>query len=110
MATNSNSSSNSKSSSNNSSSKHSCPLGTNKVSFYTICAVAILYLVSAILGACGVNLKIISALQGLATAMLIIIASINAWKYVAHKQTIWKVMFLVCLLVVVLGIILPLVV
>lgn len=82
--------------------------GLNKISFYTICAVAILYLISAILGACKVNLKVVSALQGFATAMLIIIASILAWKYVAKKQAVWKVLFVVCILVVILGIIIPL--
>lgn len=82
--------------------------GLNKISFYTICAVAILYLISAILGACKVNLKVVSALQGFATAMLIIIASILAWKYVAKKPAVWKVLFVVCILVVILGIIIPL--
>jgi len=61
------------------------------------------------LGACKVQLKVISALQGLATAMLIVLASCLAWRYVAKKQTVWKVLYIVCLLVVVLGIILPLV-
>ena len=84
--------------------------GINKIAFYTVCAVAIIYLVSAILGACKVQLKVISALQGLATAMLIILASVLAWRYVAKMQTVWKVLYIVCLLVVILGIILPLVV
>ena len=84
--------------------------GINKVAFYTVCAVAIIYLVSTILGACKVQLKVISALQGLATAMLIILASVLAWRYVAKKQTVWKVLYIVCVLVVILGIILPLVV
>ena len=83
--------------------------GLNKISFYTICAVAILYLVAAILGACKIGSKAVSALQGIATAMLIIIASILGWRYVAKKQTVWKVLFVVCLLVVVLGIILLLI-
>ena len=83
--------------------------GLNKISFYTICAVAILYLVAAILGACKIGSKAVSALQGIAPAMLIIIASILGWRYVAKKQTVWKVLFVVCLLVVVLGIILPLI-
>lgn len=99
-----------KSSSSSSSAKHTYSWSVNKIAFYTICAVAILYLVSTILGACGVSLKVISALQGVATAMLIILASVLAWRYVAKKQMVWKVLFLVCLLVVILGIIIPLVV
>ena len=100
----------SSSSSTSSSSRRSTVISVNKIAFYTVCAVAILYLVSTILGACGVNLKVISALQGVATAMLIVPASVLAWRYVAKKQTVWKVLFLVCLLVVILGIIVPLVV
>ena len=100
----------SSSSTSSSSSKRTYSWSVNKIAFYTICAVAILYLVSTILGACGVSLKVISALQGVATAMLIILASVLAWRYVAKKQTVWKVLFLVCLLVVILGIIIPLVV
>lgn len=104
----------SKSSSNTSSSstkRSSTGWGINKISFYTICAVAILYLISAVLGAIGgINLKIISALQGFATAILIIITSTLAWRYVSKKPTVWKVLFLICLLVVVIGIIIPLVV
>ena len=37
----------------------------NKVSFYTLCAVAILYLVAMILSLCGISLKIVGALQGI---------------------------------------------
>lgn len=102
--------SSSSSASNSSTSRRSGGWGINKISFYTICAVAILYLVSAVLGACGVSLKVISALQGFATAILIIITSILAWRYVSKKPTVWKVLFLICLLVVILGIIIPLVV
>lgn len=81
----------------------------NKVSMYTICAAAILYLVSMILSLCGVNFKIVSALQNAATAIMIIIVSILAWRYVSKKQTVWKVLYFVCLLVVIAGIIVPLV-
>ncbi|MEG2274825.1 MAG: hypothetical protein RSC44_05795 [Clostridia bacterium] len=81
----------------------------NKLSFFTICTVAVLYLVSSILGALQIDLVIVGALQGVATALLILIASAHAWKFVAHKSAIWVVVFIVCLLVVVIGIILPLV-
>lgn len=81
----------------------------NKVAFFTICAVAILYLVSMILGACGISLVIIGALQGVATAVLILIVSVLAWRYIAKKQPVWIVLYVICLLVVILGIVLPLV-
>lgn len=81
----------------------------NKISFYTVCAVAILYLVSIICSLCGASFKVVTALQGLATAIMIIIVSILAWRYVSKRQTVWKVLYFVCLLVVVAGVIIPLV-
>lgn len=84
--------------------------GLNKISFWTIGTIAILYLIASILAMCGVNLKVVSAMQGLATAFAICIVAFLAWKYVRPKQTVWKVLYFVLLLVVLLGIILPLVV
>lgn len=84
--------------------------GINKLSFWCIGAMAILYLVSSILSLFNANFKIISALQGVATALAICIVAFLAWKYVRNKQTVWKVLYVVLLLVVLLGIILPLVV
>lgn len=84
--------------------------GLNKISFWTIGAMAILYLIASILTLCGVNSKAVPALQGLATAIAICIVAYLAWKYVRPKQTVWKVLYFVLLLVVLLGIILPLVV
>lgn len=81
----------------------------NKVSMWTICGAAILYLVSMILSLCIDNFKVVNALQNLATAIMIVIVSILAWRYVSKKQTVWKVLYFVCLLVVVVGIIVPLV-
>lgn len=84
--------------------------GLNKLSFWCIGAMAILYLVASILALCKVNLKIVSALQGFATAFAIGIVAYISWKYVRNKQAVWKVLWLVFLLVVLLGIILPLVI
>ena len=93
-----------------SSSSRSTVWGLNKISFWVIDAMAILYLVASILSLCGVNLKVVSALQGVATAMAICIAAVLAWRYVKNKQTVWKVLYFVLLLVVLLGIVLPLVI
>lgn len=93
-----------------SSSSRSTVWGLNKISFWVIGAMAILYLVASILSLCGVNLKVVSALQGVATAMAICIAAVLAWRYVKNKQPVWKVLYFVLLLVVLLGIILPLVI
>ena len=84
--------------------------GLNKISFWCIGAMAILYLIASILALCGVNLQVVTALQGVATALAICIVAFIAWKYVRPKQAVWKVLYFVLLLVVLLGIILPLVV
>ncbi len=84
--------------------------GLNKISMYTIVAVALLYVISMVLSLVGVNFKVVSALQGLATAIMIIIVSILAWRYVKPKQMVWKVLYVICLLLVIAGVIVPLVV
>lgn len=81
----------------------------NKISFWCIGAMAILYLVASILALCGLTTKAIPALQGVATALAICLVACLAWRYVRNKQTVWKVLYIVLLLVVILGIIIPLV-
>ena len=112
MATKKTSSSSSKStkSSSSSSSSKKTVLGLNKISFWTIVAVTFLYALSLILSACGINMKVVSALQGVATAIMIIIVAVLAWRYVRPKQMVWKVLYVICLLIVIAGIIVPLVI
>ena len=102
-------SSKSTSSKSSSSSSKKTMWGLNKISFWTIVAVTILYAIALILSACGVSATAVSALQGIATAIMIIIVSILAWRYVKPKQMVWKVLYFVCLLIVIAGIIVPLV-
>ena len=83
--------------------------GLNKISFYTIAVVAIAYLISMVLSLCGTNFKIVTAVQNFATAVLICIVAYLAWKYVRPKQTVWKVLYFVLLLVLLIAIIIPLV-
>lgn len=92
-----------------SSTKSSSGFSLNKFSLWVIISVAVLYLVSMILSLCGVNFKIVAALQGVATAIMICIVAVLAWRYVAKKPAVWKVLYIVCLLVVIAGVIIPLV-
>ena len=100
----------SKSSKSSSSSSKRSSWGLNKISFWTIVAVTILYAIALILSACGINATVVNALQGIATAIMIVIVAILAWRYVRSKQMIWKVLYFVCLLIVIAGIIVPLVI
>lgn len=109
MANTSKSSSSSKSSSRTTRSSSSF-WGLNKISMYTLVAVALLYVISMILSLVGVNLKIVAALQGVATAIMICIVAVLAWRYVKPKQAVWKVLYILSLLLVIVGVIIPLVV
>ncbi|MBE5738697.1 MAG: hypothetical protein E7354_03120 [Clostridiales bacterium] len=83
--------------------------GINKLSMYTIFAVAFLYALSTVLALCNVQLKVISALQGLATAVMICIVAVLAWRYASTKELVWRLLYIICLLVVLSGIVIPLV-
>ena len=110
MANNSsNKSSSSSSSSSKSSSKRSNVWGLNKISMYTIVAVAFLYAVSMVLALAEVSLIVVAVLQALATAIMIVIVSILAWRYVKAKPMVWKVLYVICLLLVIAGVIVPLI-
>ena len=100
-----------KSSSSNSSSSRSGLWGLNKISFWTIVAITILYAVSVVLAAIGGNnlMTVVGILNGIATAIMIIMFAILAWRYVRAKQMVWKVLYIICLLIVIAGIIVPLV-
>lgn len=104
--------SSSSSSSSNSSKRKSGGIrtwGLNKISFWVVGAIAILYLIASILSLCGASFKAVSVMQGVATAFAICIVAYLAWRYVKPKQMVWKVLWFVFLLVVLLGIVIPLV-
>lgn len=82
----------------------------NKISFWIIVSVAILYLVSMILALVGVNSKVVGIMQGVATAIMITIVAILAWRYVKNKPAVWILLYIICFLLVLVGIIIPLVI
>lgn len=79
------------------------------VSFWTLVTAALLYLVAMILSLCGVASKIVMALQNAAMAVMVVIVAILAWRYVFRRPVIYKVLYIIVLLVVIVGIILPLI-
>lgn len=88
--------------------------GLNKISMYTIIAVAVLYVITTILSFIPLDLalsyKIIGILNGIATAVMITIVSILAWRYVANKNATWQVIYIICLILVFVGVVIPLVI
>ena len=78
----------------------------NKISFYLIVATAILYLVAMILSCVGLAGPVY-ILQSIANAIMICIVAVLAYRYIRHKPTVWLVLYIVVLLVVLVGIVIP---
>ena len=83
-------------------------ISLNKISFWLIVVAAVLYLVGIILSAVGLG-NITGYLQAVATALMICVVAVLAWRYVANKQVVWKVLYFVVLLVVLAGIVVPMI-
>ena len=107
--TSSSSSSSSSKSSSRSSSRSSW--GLTKISFWTIVAVTFLYAISLVLSLIDANSlnSVIKVFQGVATAIMICIVAILAWRYVKSRPVVWKVLYIICLLIVIAGVIIPLI-
>lgn len=95
-------------SSSKSTKKNSSGWSLNKVSMWILVAAALLYVVSMVLHLVGVNATVVTALQNVAMAVMVVIVSILAWRYVRNKEAVWKVLYILCLLLVIVGIIVPL--
>lgn len=80
-----------------------------KISFYTLLAAAVLYLISMLLSVFAQNdiTTVVNALKDVTLAIMVIIVSITAWRYVRNKPAIWKVLYFVILLVIIVCIIIP---
>ncbi len=99
-----------KSSSSSSSSNGSRMWSMNKISFWTIVVASIIYLLGVVLGKLVPSLgMLVGIAQSIIIVVMTTIVAIHAWKFVRNKQTIWIVLFVVCLLVILVGIILGLV-
>ena len=82
--------------------------GLNKISMYLLIAVALLYVVSMILSLVSQDLAVaVLAIQGVATAIMVCIVAVLAWRYVRPKEVVWKVLYVLCLLLVIVGVIIP---
>ncbi len=79
-----------------------------KVAFLTIIALGVLHLLSSVLSIFKLQ-SIVAGLQTIASAVATTIVAILSWSYAAERNRDWKIIYFVCLAVVVLGIIIPLV-
>ena len=81
----------------------------NKISFWLIVAIAILYLIAAIFSAVGVNALATAAraLMAVGAALTTCVVAVLAWRFVRGKDVAWKILYFVVLLVVLVGLVLP---
>ena len=105
---------NKKSDSNKKKSNGSGVWSLNKTSFWLIVITAILYLAAVILSAISgainvghITLAITHALMAVAEGLMICVVGVLGWRYVRGKGTVWIVLYILVLLVIVVGIVLP---
>ncbi len=79
-----------------------------KVAFLTIVALGVLHLVSAFLAIFNLQ-SVVSGLQAVASAIATAVVAVLSWSYAAERNKEWKIIYFICLLVVVIGMIVPLV-
>ncbi|MCI5819605.1 MAG: hypothetical protein MRZ86_03385 [Acidaminococcus sp.] len=80
---------------------------TNKLAFFTLCLIAIVYLVAMILHLVEVSSLAVTILQNVGAILLLIICGICGWNYVASKATVYKVLYIVVILVILVAIVIP---
>ena len=78
-------------------------------SFWVLVIAAVLYGVVALLSALGEGLNFLNWLQSIATACLLVVAIIEGWRFCKGKDFIYKLLYFICILLVLVGIVLPLV-
>ena len=86
----------------------------NKTSFWLIVVTAVLYLIAAVLSAISsavdvghVLLAITHAIMAIAEGLMICVVAVLGWRYVRNKGVAWLVLYIVVLLVILTGIVLP---
>ena len=82
----------------------------SKISFWTIFLVTILYATSIILSVLNIQTWIIGAISSVATGLLVLIAALQGWNYVKAKAVLYKIVYIICLAVVIAGIVVPMVI
>ncbi|MCM1289333.1 MAG: hypothetical protein NC132_01595 [Corallococcus sp.] len=81
----------------------------NKISFWALTVVALMYLVSGILRLVDANNLAAAAgwVGAVASAIAICIVAILAYRYIRNKPVVWLVLYILVLLIVLVFIVLP---
>ena len=79
----------------------------NKISFWLIVAAAILLLIGMIFKFIPELASVSNWLLSIVTAAMVCVVAVLAYRFVRNKPTVWLVLYIVVLLVVIAGIIIP---
>lgn len=83
----------------------------NSVAFYALAAVAFVYLITTILANVGLSVpyNILGIINMIAQLCILLICIILAWRFVANKATVWKVLYFLVVLIIVVCMVLSVV-
>ena len=79
----------------------------NKISFWLLVSAAVLLLVAIIMKFIPAVSSVANWLLSVVTACMVCIVAVLAYRYIRRKPVIWLVLYIVVLLVVIAGIIIP---
>ena len=83
------------------------PISLNQLSFWLLVTAALLYLIGMIFSFIPAVAGVFNMLLAVASAIMLCVVAVLAWRYVAHKEIVWKVLYFIVLLVALVGLILP---
>ena len=89
------------------SNKNRNPISLNKVAFWLLVTAAVLYLLGMVFSCIPDLASIFGLLLAVASALMLCVVAVLAWRYVAHKEVVWKVLYFIVLLIALVGLILP---
>ena len=81
--------------------------GLNKISFWLIVSAAILLLVGIVFKFIPSVSAVAGWLLSIVTAIMTCVVAVLAYRYIRNKPTVWLVLYIVVLLVVIAGIVIP---
>lgn len=92
------------------SNNHHSGWGINKISFWAITIISLMYLVAQVLRWIGFNNSAAVAdwVRSVASALAFCLVAVLAYRYVRNKPVVWLVLYIIVLLILLVFIVLPL--
>ena len=80
-----------------------------KVAFFTFILAAIAYLTQAILLRLNFSSNIMQTIQSIVIVLLFVITGILGWRYCKTRSLLIKILYFVCILIILIAVILPII-